>query len=74
MLAGNRGGGAGLKMKAGKGSVWWTSLSVADADYVCEELSVQRGVCASRPLTRLPIRPINTRSLNPSQQRIYLPV
>ena len=42
-------------MEAGKGSVWWTSLSVADADYVCEELSAQHGVCASRPLTRLPI-------------------
>ena len=63
-----------MKMEAGKGSVWWTSLSVVDADYVCKELSAQNGVCASRPLTHLPIRPINTRSLNPNQQRIYLPV
>ena len=63
-----------MKMEAGKDSVWWTSLSVTDAGYVFEELSVQHGVCASRPLTRLPIRPINTRSLNPSQQQIYLPV
>jgi len=61
-------------MEAGKGSVWSTSLSVVDADYACEELSAQQGVCASRPLTRLPIRSINTCSLNPNQQRVYLPV
>ena len=63
-----------MKMEAGKGSVWSTSLSIVDADYVCEELSAQHGVCASCPLTLLPIRLINTRSLNPSQQRNYLPV